>query len=452
MQRFAGMTLPVAEFLANKVFCVLDDPMDDSQRIAASDFGVWAKDLPAFLGVPSGSKHQRIISSSSTQAHPIATSVIPSRRPCSRQASATAAHRASVSHAQSRSASRAPSLGPSYPLEASELSTVYDQELDEDAEIDVDLEGLNSRSTSHNRRRKRGARKGKGSQSNPTSPTDETLFTLAVASQSLAREISEISKASRSSSRASRTSSRRQPVPLDPIPVPPLPATPSPTLPTTITSPTPSVAKKTSKWKLSFGRNSGGRASPAEDIISFESIRDSGPMSVTATNVTNLIMGLSATSPLTTSPHRSDDSAWGRGRRRKQSQHPPLDGRSRGVSAGHALSYPRLGADRSAARSTDRLSERAVSPSSLRSGRPLASSASSMTSGNWRSSMSTTSSASTSTSAFTRFSNASLRSVSTTATSQSASSWRTPANAPPVPALPQDIPKNVKSTFSYILL
>jgi hypothetical protein len=69
-----------------------------------------------------------------------------------------------------------------------------------------------------------------------------------------------------------------------------------------------------------------------------------------------------------------------------------------------------------------------------------------MASGNWRSSM--TSSAATSTSAFTRFSNSSMRSVSTTATSLSASSWRTHGNAPPSvtskPAPAAGLPKNIK--------
>ena len=430
IQRFAGMTLPVAEFLANNVFCILDDSRDDSQRISAADFGVWAKDLPALLGVPSGSRHQRVASTSSTQAHPISSSsVIPSRRPCSRQTSGTPAHRTPVSHGHSRSASRAPSRGPSYPLEeACELSTVYDQELDERDEPDaqyVFVDGMNSRSTSNTKRRKRGARKGKGSASNPTSPTDETLVTLAVASQTLAREMS---RASLSSSRASRGSSRHRTGPSEPVPVPPLPSAVPPS-PTTMPSPTPAVAKKTSKWKLGFGKSSAsGPASPVEDYISFETIRDSGPMSVTASNVTNIIMGLNPSSPSSASPHRSDDSAWNRGRRRKQQL--TLDNRMRGASA------PRI---------SDH-SDRAISPSSIRSSRPLTSSVSSTTSTNWRSSMSTTSSASTSTSAFTRFSNASLRSVSTTATSVSASSWRTHVKPPPVPALPQDIvsPKNVK--------
>ncbi|KAH9956940.1 hypothetical protein BJV74DRAFT_873817 [Russula compacta] len=37
MQQFTGMTLPVANFLVNKVFCILEDPTNDSQRIGARE-------------------------------------------------------------------------------------------------------------------------------------------------------------------------------------------------------------------------------------------------------------------------------------------------------------------------------------------------------------------------------------------------------------------------------
>ncbi|TBU21306.1 hypothetical protein BD311DRAFT_802929 [Dichomitus squalens] len=52
-QRFSGMTLPVAEFLANNVFCLLDNHKDDSKLISARAFGNWIKDLPNLLGGPS---------------------------------------------------------------------------------------------------------------------------------------------------------------------------------------------------------------------------------------------------------------------------------------------------------------------------------------------------------------------------------------------------------------
>jgi len=37
MYRFTGMTRPVADFLANRAFCILDDPGDDSPRATASE-------------------------------------------------------------------------------------------------------------------------------------------------------------------------------------------------------------------------------------------------------------------------------------------------------------------------------------------------------------------------------------------------------------------------------
>ena len=46
MREFSGMTLPVANFLVRNVFCILDRPTDDTQRISAREFGVWVRDLP----------------------------------------------------------------------------------------------------------------------------------------------------------------------------------------------------------------------------------------------------------------------------------------------------------------------------------------------------------------------------------------------------------------------
>ncbi|KAH9980443.1 hypothetical protein BJV74DRAFT_857110 [Russula compacta] len=37
MRQFTGMTLPVANFLVDKVFCILEDPTNDSQRIGARE-------------------------------------------------------------------------------------------------------------------------------------------------------------------------------------------------------------------------------------------------------------------------------------------------------------------------------------------------------------------------------------------------------------------------------
>jgi len=49
IQRFAGMTLPVATFLVENVFCVLDDPTSGFQRIGAREFGIWVCDLPTLM-------------------------------------------------------------------------------------------------------------------------------------------------------------------------------------------------------------------------------------------------------------------------------------------------------------------------------------------------------------------------------------------------------------------
>ena len=402
------MTRPVAEYLANNVFCILKDQNDDLQRVEAREFGNWIKELPALLADTSASGHKRVVSTSSTQGFPIAQSVPASRRPSSRQASINV-----QGHAPgSRSRSRAPSLGPAYEVEGSELPTMFDRDLED--------EGMYSRSASTNKRRKRGARKGKGSSVpissplSPGSPIDDTLQTLATASQSLAREIS---KASRSSSK------HRAELPLESLePPPPLPVIHAP----------PVVTKKASKWKLGFGKNSSsGEKSPVEEVPVSETNRPPMAMSATASNVTNLIMGLNPPAPspsgiaLSKAPDGDQSSSWGRGRRPKPSAtpvaantrqpSPPLIGDHSGPIDPQPNKWDRTTSPRGK-------SPRAQSPASTRSGRPLASSASSMVSSNWRNS---TSSAMTSSSAFTSYSNNSSRSVSTQATSVSGSSWRT---------------------------
>ncbi|KAH9485259.1 Negative regulator of sexual conjugation and meiosis [Psilocybe cubensis] len=456
MQRFMGMTRPVAEVLANKVFCILPDPQDDSPRMTAAEFGAWSKNLPNLLGAHA--VHRTV--SNSSQGHRISLSLPMSHRPSSRQASGctTAARTPAI---PARSLSRAPSLGPAF--ERVELSTVIDQDNeDEDADGEIDIEGMTSRSTSTNKRRKRGARKGKGANvvtSTPT-PQDSTLATLAVASQSLAREIS---KASRSSSHRSASitasSSRSTRMNFEPVSMYAMPTaliTNTPRTPSTSTAavtaappvvPSP-VTKKPSKWKLSFGKSSAsslanaagaGRVSPVEEVSPPPSLdlSPSQAMATTASNVTSLLMGLNAPppnpAPAVAPVNKLDNDAsstWSRGRRARDMQNPTTaknpsksPGRAITTSANHYTpsnlsSEPWTFHDH-------RPSERAVSPNSTRSGRPVMSSASSVVSSNWRSSMSTSSSAGTSTSAFTRYSNSSARSISTTATSVSSASWRT---------------------------
>ncbi|KAF8070322.1 kinase-like domain-containing protein [Lyophyllum atratum] len=469
MYRFAGMTRPVAEHLANKVFCVLEDPDDDSPRTTASEFGAWARNLPTLLG--SHSMHRTV--SSSSQGHPIASSTPLSHRPSSRHPSGSTST-VRTPAMQPRALSRAPSLSPAYEgREHSDLSTVFDQEpepeeiehSDHDQQDDFDLEGMESRSTSTNKRRKRGARKGKGVTT--ADSKDETLATLADASQSLAREISKASRSSstnRSVSTKTTGSSRRAREPFEPVSLYAMPsalltaprsntrgAPPPPPVSTTVSP--PPVTKKPSKWKLSFGKNSAstlsaGRVSPVEEVSPPSSLdlHSSPPMSTTASNVTNLIMGLNAPS-VHSAPPSSDDSSstWSRGRRVRGYNPPPSNASNRSLPLVSSRS-PEPGAERWAY--PERRTERAISPNSARSARPLASSASSMVSSNWRSSMSTTSSAGTSSSAFTRYSNSSTRSISTTATSVSSTSWRTgvkpqsPTNSNTGYAA---LPKNIKN-------
>jgi hypothetical protein len=446
------MTKPVADVLANDVFCIFDDPADDSRRMSAAEFGSWVKNLPTLLG---GHGMHRTMSNSSTQGHRLSLSIPISHKPSSRRSSlSTPAVRTPAM--PTRSLSRAPSLEP--PFEREGLSTVIDNE---DEVLNGDIP---SRSTSNTKRRKRGARKGRtmGAE-NPI--IDETLVTLAVASQSLAREISRASKPASLRTVSTKTSSstnRRkpfEPVSIYPIPTALLKARP-PALP-----PAP-VTKKPSKWKLSFGKNNASTlasAAPLEEASPPASIEFT-PMSAIASNVTSLIMGLDAPpnprshavgNVIPSNAAENASSTWNRGRRERESQE-SLHGQPR--TPAFLLSDP-VAQDSWSGYVVDK---RATSPNSTRSSiRPCAavgSSASSVISSNWRSSMSstaTTSSAGTSTSAFTRYSNSSARSISTTATSVSSTSWRT--SVKPVSttnsAYPQgNIPKNIKSESLLVYL
>ncbi|OCH92460.1 kinase-like protein [Obba rivulosa] len=449
MQRFVGMTAPVAEFLATRVFCILPDPADGSPRVSAHDFGMWVRDLPAMLASPSG--HGRSVSVYSVQGHPLA-SVPPSRRPSMRNNAIAESQRAS------RAMSRAPSLGPAYeePLEPVLPPVLDERDAEVAAELDVDPTAeseANSRSASTHKRRKRGARKGKGSALASVSvPDDATLDTLAEASQALAREISRTSRTSQS---------------VDPSPIPPVPAVSSAA---TAVAAASTITKKPSKWKLTFGKGS-NTAVPKPAIVEEippsplpETALPSGKsMSTTASNVTSLLMSLNAPAPqkaaasaptapssssassLSVPPpsHLDHDESRNRGRHARASpymqsglNHSSTWGPPAGAALSTSSGMPPNGSEW-------RAPARGVSPASTRSGRPLASSANSMASGNWRSSMAS-SSASTSTSAFTRYSNNSARSVSTAATSVSSTSWRSQGSKYPYDSRPRNIPPNVK--------
>ena len=272
-----------------------------------------------------------------------------------------------------------------------------------------------SRTSTSVKRRKRGARKNKGKDAQ-VDHVDLNLVSLAEASQTLAREISRTSKVSGSGYVIDPSN-----LPGSAVPVPPIPNIPSDAVP-----PTPTITKKPSKWKLSFGKSSSDRnptvptPSPAVD----ESVTvDGRQMSKTASNVTDLVLGLGPPPPKSSSrsPVRqqtfdrhgpmqpaqpADDSMYTRGRRKNSPY---------GDNGG-------AGSQTNIEKWADNVEKRGVSPTSIRSGRYPASSASSMA--NWRSSISTTNSirsATTSSSAFTKYSN---NSSSTVATSISSGSWR----------------------------
>ncbi|PCH43574.1 hypothetical protein WOLCODRAFT_90362 [Wolfiporia cocos MD-104 SS10] len=459
MGRFTGMTLPVAEFLAHNVFCILDGPKDDAKRISARGFGTWVRDLPTLLGAPVHGGHSRSVSISSVQGHRLA-SIPHSRRPSLRSATPIDA----ASQRASRSLSRAPSFGPAYefPAETSVLSTVPDQENEEQEQEQEEgrehghERETSSRSTSTTKRRKRGARKGKNALL--AAAKDETLVTLAEASQTLARELSR-------TSRTSQSVGAGVDVPLVHALAPvPAPATPL--------SSAPSISKKSSKWKLSFGKTSaGGKAAAAEEAPAHaEPAGAQGKvMSSTASNVTSLLMSLNAppapdmhAHAHAARPQMDEMGAFSHAARRPPKNYPygaAANGGTWGPSTGSAflaaqhsnLSNGSLGRrgpaamDQRPPRGASPESKRGVSPTSTRSGRPAASSASSTASSNWRSSMS---SASTSTSAFTRYSNGSVRSVSTAATSLSSGSWRSTQTGGSKPAHESGragaLPANVK--------
>ena len=303
---------------------------------------------------------------------------------------------------------------------------------------------------------------------------------------------------------------------------------------TTLNPPPPTISKKPSKWRLGFGKGSHGQSdrssvssskSPAlqsqssiDEVHSHSSLGSvsSKSMSTTASNVTNLLMGLNAppqTPKNASTSHRGfidghsqhhaqdayippsssvtsleEPSIWQRGRRPKviggarklgagstswgpsgatsafgltgsnngpyghgsPSNHSntswgPSNGSQTNLSVNPNFSLNNL-SNQSFHNNNDRRSDRAVSPTSTRSGRQpvpgpsssgglgsrepngtAALGAGSRTNNDWRASMSSLGGASTmsGSSAFTRLSNGSQRSVSTAATSvSSASSWR----------------------------
>lgn len=492
------MTSAVAEFLATHVFYLppsasfsLSATM--TKPVTAREFGAWIKDLPALMSettppsrpVPG---HKRVVSASSITLGHTLSSCPPSRRPSSR-----AGGRTPVIH--SRSLSRAPSLGPAFEKTGLGLETVPDldlsvveeteskilkpshieviEEVEPAYELDVDLERSpdvehdteDGRSRSTKKRGRRGARKSKQSTSDVV---DETLEVLASASQTLAREISLASRSSSRQlsgivsstvidfSRAASIASSKTPTVLLESQLSATDASVSSASP----PPAPAVTKKASKWKLTFGGK--GHSCAVEE-----------PAPGTASNVTNLIMGLSPVpaphsappnhqthiphshytrTPLTPQRSPADEAVtWTRGRQ-PQSFNPNTRGSSSSSGHGHHFGTFAYGNGKGS---------RGASPPSIRNaGLDFAYAnsvpSSSANKSNWRSSMSTTSSASTSTSAFSRYSNSSTRSISTMATSVSSGSWRAQTKTPGQSGSTkiygnhgeqQAIPKNIKREF-----
>ncbi|KIJ49587.1 hypothetical protein M422DRAFT_27953 [Sphaerobolus stellatus SS14] len=379
MQRFTGMTRQVAEFLANRVFCIIEDtPNGEADRITAEEFGLWIKHLPAMLA-QSSAPHRPM----RTILNPVVP-MPPSRRPSSRQTS--------IRGESSRSSSQRGKLLP--------LSTNVETDLPPDLpEEDDETETADacSRTTSNARRRKRGARKGKAAQAALSDqPPRDLAQDLAVASQVLAREISKSSKSSAQSSTVTaspkkpsrwqtllRMSSHDNMNPLNvPPPVPFLP--PEPPAPRSV-NPQDSTSRQ---------RRQQGTYVPRP--------------SSTAENVSQLIMGLSAASP------QPKAEQWGRGRRGPsptwRADVPPQAPFTKAAQFERANRSPSV-----VSGPIDKQSDRGTSPHSNRG----------PSSSNWRNSSSASSFSATT--SFTRFSNSSMRSVSTVATSVSAaSSWRNP--------------------------
>lgn len=296
--RFAGMTKPLAELLSSRIFCILDNNQDDQQRIQAADLGSWVRaNLVDVLQEDLSIKR----SSSQTQAHRLSLTMRTSYRPTSRPPSIySPGGRLSVHGTPVlplRTLSRAPSIGLLPEMDDDEAETA-------------------SRSTSTTRRRKRGLRKGRGASiQTDDQEGDGTLEVLTAAAQSLVREMS---VASRASSVRSAKSTSFEPAAM--YAVPSLLLSPSGGAPkksplsATVTAPegkeNKAVARKPSRWKLSFGRASASAL--AEDVdanksaldllagSSTASLAQSRTMSTKASNVSTIIMGLNP--PLAEAP------------------------------------------------------------------------------------------------------------------------------------------------------
>ena len=321
LSRFSGMTPSVAEFLATRVFCLLPDPMDDSPRVSARQFGAWVRDLPDLLAPkpsptlasrPGSAGHVRtssitIVNIADIHGHRL-SSIPHSRRPSLRSAAGSRNPSLLANQRTSWALSRAPSLGPAleeperlYPSAANGvglgvLPAVIDHEGDDEHEHDdqepeqeqeQEPESVSgSRSASQAKRRKRGARKGKGAAAASASALPSTPLPAAQ-DQNIENLVSALA---RELSRTSRSGSVSSPLAASGAPVTPVAvAAPLPPVPATVA---PTITKKPSKWKLGFGKSSSNSSSAAKESAPATPTQASS--ATTVNNVSNLIMGLDA--------------------------------------------------------------------------------------------------------------------------------------------------------------
>lgn len=382
--------------------------MDDSPRVTAQEFGQWVKNLPGLLSPGANSKRTpRAPAVRHDDDHPLGGSMPPSHRPSSRNSSYSSivrpiAIRAPAVHELSL-------LEPTLEQSMDDLSVFYDPDLDADERPEFDSTGQKV-----------------------VSPVRVSTIIACAITDTILQPLPTMTRFS------ALTSSLRSDKSNGTIRVPP-----SPTSATT-----PTVTKKSSIWRLGFGKSSTGptdrlspaSASPAAPVTSSVTA-DNTNMSPTASNVTNLIMGLN-----------------------------PVDQpSSRGTtfSKGRQPKRPAIHSNNSKGRSTQDVDNCMTpaywaGPKAQPARGEAVSSANSLKSGNWRSSMSSNSSLATSNSGFTRFSNNSARSVATAATSVSASSWRSGAGtggkgsslSPPQQRTitPATLPRNIKREYFLFAL
>ncbi|KAL1701206.1 hypothetical protein EV121DRAFT_282823 [Schizophyllum commune] len=218
LTRFAGMTLPAARFLSERVFCV-----PDTDRCSAKEFGEWVSGTGAYAVHPPSTSYRPSSSASTATATEDrygrgGLGVVFGVEVRQRAPSISLAHRVSVgSIPPSRRPSSRASFAPSINVGHISAEPESDQIQDFSSEVRMSKAPLQrqasdtadsvsgsafftSRSTSTNKRRKRGARRGKGNNGNQT-PTSVAsgaepgamVDVLAEASQKLAREISRVS-------------------------------------------------------------------------------------------------------------------------------------------------------------------------------------------------------------------------------------------------------------------